>query len=502
MDLVKKLHDELAREHQRPPVSLPEKVLVVAAAIAMCAPPWMLGSMTWWAQSILFGLCAFAFLLSLGVGGGAVASSASVGQRLQFSIRCLLRFPLFWMGLIFLVYIAIQALNTDWEYATSADGRGWWMQKKPEGSYISWLPTGMETPFEQMNAWRALLYWAAPWFLLCALWVGVTRRRTARFLLWVLTLNAFAVGLLVIAQQLTGAEMIYWTFQSPNRQFAGPFTYRNHAGAFLYLSMAAPAILLHLTLRHREPGWPGKMVFLSFLLFFIYVAALFTGSRGAMLFGTVYLAMLLAVILFTQVLQGWKGVAVALILPLIMGGMAYVFWPQLSGLVQVVESNLKRTEKQMEGVEEGQELRMQVPKIVWEMVEDNKWAGWGAGSFRYYFPSYLLNHPEVAYSNYNRLKERGLLGKRPLRGLKVYHYAHCDTLQMAAEYGLVMTAFVFLAGGILFFWKPQGKGALVCMILLGGGLLLVFVHSWIDYLAYNPAVVMAATALLGIRPKL
>ncbi len=65
MDPIKKMHADLARRHRRPPVSLQEKLVAVTAALAMAAPPWLLGSMTWWAQSILLALCAICFLVAL-----------------------------------------------------------------------------------------------------------------------------------------------------------------------------------------------------------------------------------------------------------------------------------------------------------------------------------------------------------------------------------------------------------------------------------------------------
>ncbi len=362
----------------------------------------------------------------------------------------------------------------------------------------------MDTPFTQMNAWRALMYWAAPWLLLCALWVGITRRRSAGFLLWVLALNAFAVGLLVIAQKLTGAEAIYWTYPSPNPQFAGPFTYRNHAGAFLYLSLAAPAILLYLTLRRREQGWLGKMVFLSFLLLFIYIAAVFTGSRGAFLFGTLYLVALLAIILFTQLFQGWRGLAVAFVLPLVLAAIAYAFWPQVSGVVQVLEDNLSRTERDMEGLEAGTDVRIRIPQLVWEMVEDKPWTGWGGGSFRYYFPVYQYQYPELTYSNYARVQERIMQGRRRIPPLqpRTYHYAHTDTLQMAAEYGLPIVGLLLLGGTLLLLWKVGGATGFVCLVLTGSGILLYYSHSWIEFLLFSPPGLLVAISLLAIRPKL
>jgi len=58
----------------------------------------------------------------------------------------LARFPVFWIGLLFLAYIAIQGFNPAWLYAT--DGQGWWMTAAQP---IAWLPSSVDVPFAAVD---------------------------------------------------------------------------------------------------------------------------------------------------------------------------------------------------------------------------------------------------------------------------------------------------------------------------------------------------------------
>src|SRR5690606_22602817 len=98
------------------------------------------------------------------------------------------RFPLFWIGLLFLGYITIQSLNYSWEYVWTANQKGFYMQQLPEEEYISWLPSGMNTPFKMTNGWQALLMWAVPWLAACAMWCGFKRRKCWRIVLWMIAI--------------------------------------------------------------------------------------------------------------------------------------------------------------------------------------------------------------------------------------------------------------------------------------------------------------------------
>ena len=91
--------------------------------------------------------------------------------------RRLLRFPVFWLGLLLLGYVALQASNPVWAYIT--DGKYFWMMRIPGAD---WLPPGVRVPFEKWGPWRSFMVFGGAWLTVCAIWIGFTRRRTLQIL--------------------------------------------------------------------------------------------------------------------------------------------------------------------------------------------------------------------------------------------------------------------------------------------------------------------------------
>ena len=115
------------------------------------------------------------------------------------------------------------------------------------------------------------------------------------------------------------------------------------------------------------------------------------------------------------------------------------------------------------------------------------WLGWGAGSYRWIAPSFQAQMPEF-------LNKKGDLKTRT-------EYAHCDPLQMLAEWGRI-GAGIFAAGTLCFVvfavrnvrrWRGQTV-ALLC------GILFFAAHSTMDFVSYNPALLqMLAVLAVGVK---
>ena len=151
-----------------------EKAVVWIAALQVCSLPWMLGSMRPWAQLIGFGLALLAFACSL----LPRTYAGDYSRHQAFTLypwRKLIRWPLWWLGLLFFTYVLTQALNPAWEFVQKETT---WVMRRID--HIAWLPTGMRTPFAMMNPWRQMMIWGAPFLLACALWIGLTRRKADR----------------------------------------------------------------------------------------------------------------------------------------------------------------------------------------------------------------------------------------------------------------------------------------------------------------------------------
>ena len=203
-----------------------ETALLVIVALNLGFTPWALGTMHPWSQIISFGLALAGFCVAL-VNRHYSGEHSPEGAFKLIMWPKLIRFPLFWLGLALLVYITIQALNPAWVYALN--GPQWWLVPL---EHITWLPTGIESPFAKMNAWRTLMLYATPWLVVCAVWVGFTRRATVQRLLTIVVANGALLAIIGILQRVTHAKAILWVTSgySLSGGFFSTLIYKNHAG--------------------------------------------------------------------------------------------------------------------------------------------------------------------------------------------------------------------------------------------------------------------------------
>jgi hypothetical protein len=255
-----------------------EKALIIVAALHVCSLPWMLGGMRVWAQFIGLGLALVAIIVAL-VPRNYDGDLVHRDSYELYPHRTLIRWPLFWIGLMFFVYLLIQAFNPAWEFVQMENS---WGMRQIE--HIAWLPHGMRTPFETMNPWRQLIIWGAPFLLCCSLWAGLTRRKFLRLLVTVVVGNCVLFAVFALIQRATDAKEIYWSIKSSN-EFFGAFIYRNHGGAYLVLGFMLTAALAtwhrHIS-RHRMARSSPALV-LAFFSCVVLIAVGVSYSRGSVL---------------------------------------------------------------------------------------------------------------------------------------------------------------------------------------------------------------------------
>ena len=451
-----------------------EKILLSLVLAQLVFLPWALGGMRWWAQltSLVLALVTFAVALM----PRTYTAEFTTGPDFRMlPLPRLLKFPVFWCGLLLLGYIVVQALNPGWIYIER--DRLWWMEMLPR---IDWLPSGTANPFVLGGPWRMLVIYGAAWLLVCSIWIGLTRRRSLQLLLTGLAANGFALALFALVQRLTSNGKIYWSIPSANASFFGSFIYKNHAGAYLLLILIVATALAawHYLrgLRRMEKSSPSALfVFFAVLLATNIVVSYARGATLAMA------AFVLAAGLAFLVFQ-WRQpsdlrrplVSIALIAAL--GGFGYVGFSALSA-----EKALDRMQRLFEDENASVRSRQIASRATWEMLQDNWQWGTGAGSFRFLFPIYQQKHPEIFQQ-----------GKRRL----FWDHAHNDLLQIPVELGLPGVALIVIAGLFWFlrliktcFWENP------LAVLLVTGLLIVLAHAWTDFLFYNPAILLTWCAL-------
>jgi len=449
-------------------------VLVVAIA-CLAFLPWAIGSMHVWSQITGAALALAAFLAALLPEAGA---SEPPWPRL-------VRFPGFWAGLAVFAYVCVQALNPAWVYRASESL--WWLEPV---DYIAWLPAGMETPFDNSNQWRVLIVLGMVWTLVCAIWVGLRRRRPLQVLAIAMVANACLLSIIGLAQYLSGADRILWFVTSSNESFFGTFIYRNHAGPWLNLGVALACGLAWSfaarSTRRLDKSSPAPV--LAFVAVIIGLGVVFSLSRGSIVVLAVFtLAMLAALGLRALAHRGDRraGVAVAivaLVLVLFVAG----------GLQRLgVERVIDRFSRLVDREDASAQLRAIASQASGEMLAERWQLGWGAGAFRYGFPIYQMHHPEIYFPGGKNLSNR-----------LHWEHAHNDWLQWPIEYGaagMVLLAITPLFLLIRFVRAGGLTNPLALPVALGS--LLVLGHAAADFVFQNPAVLATWAAMLVMATR-
>ena len=466
-------------------------MLLIFAGALLIFQPWALGGMHLWSQYIAAALALIAFIVALIPRRYTELHHAGGALRLIMWPK-LLRFPFFWLGLIYFGYVLIQIYNPAWQFFRL--GAGWAVMPI---KHIAWLPHGVAgAPIEMMNGWRTLLIQITPWLLVCALWVGITRRKSIRILLTLIAVSGTVLALAVLLQRLTGTKKILWLWDAPASYFAGTFIYKNHAGAFFVLIIATCLGLAwwHMVRAERElrKSHPGMIyVFMSLLVF---TSLAFTYARAATMLGA--LLLLLAAIgfvirLFFRKSGGPPPIVSALTTLIGAGFLALCIvsfntdsvWKKFERLTEE-DAHSSITQRQLSA------------RATFDMAQTSLTYGHGAGSFRYVFPKFQQQYPDILHPRYFHKKSGEY---RYAKQRLFYEYAHNDYVQLLAENGLVG---VFLLGSTLiviviavwqnFVWRQPA------LLLLLAGPALVAINAWTDFPMHNPAILVGVCGVTAL----
>lgn len=453
--------------------------MLVMVLIELIYLPWAFGSTRGYTQLGALGLAIPVFILA--VLPRTYAGELSDGPAFRISPwRRLLRFPIFWLGLALLGYIAIQGANPS--YYREQFPTGHWRLVREDD--IPWLPTSIEAPYELHNAWRSLVIYATVWLTACAVWIGVTRRKTLHILLGVLVANACVIGIVGLIHRASGEPKLLWLREFRSAGSFGSFIYRNHAGAFLGLlafSALGLAVWHFFEGRKKMARSTPSALWLLAAVFLIFAVVL-SMSRGATIaVGTLGLAALvaMAVLRLTTTTQSTTPAIVNVLVILVVFGTVGFIVREVD--FREVKERFGRL-AEMGSNDPSVLSRAQVRESAADMLGDYWLRGVGAGSFSHRFPKYIRSKPLV-YQN-GRLR---------------WEHAHNDWLQIPIELGL--TGVLLLASGmgwIAYRWFRDGgyKHPLAVMLALGAGQTLV--HALMDFPLQNPAILVTWCTLLVI----
>lgn len=406
------------------------------------------------------------------------------------NLRRLTRFPGFWLGVALFALMLCQHVNASREILLQGENAWWKIIYVPE--HVAWLPNGVDAPFGfdgrlGMNALRQMCVFGSAWLVLCALWCGVRSRRIRTWLMWVLTLDAVLLAVFCLLRWSNNVSSEYLGYRTGVSSFFGVFSYKNHAAEFFVLSFSL-SVSLALTVWRRNAETfrkSGAHVLLAALSFFLWIAALCTASFAGIAEAAAWLFVVPALIAFSGLMRRTTWIAFGFVSALIAGLAAVWFatadmdatWNKLEAKVALMKK---------EEIDDRAPLR-ELTLNMYTRNATREVFGWGAGSYRWLAHTFQRQMPEF-------LDKKGRLKSWT-------EYAHCDPLQMLAEWG-ALGAGIFFAGTLWFFafaarnvrrWRAPSV-ALLC------GIAFFAAHSTMDFVSYNPALLLTlATAVVAFR---
>ena len=460
---------------RRVPIHPRERLLVGTVAVHLVFLPWALGTVHVWSQFVSLGLSSLSFIFALLPRSYDADHNSHAAPFRLFTWPKLIRFPLFWLGLLFLGYVFTQALNPAFRYTLTPDKLGWFMSPI---AHLTWLPTGMDTPFARANAWRSLVVYGSVWLTVCSVWTGLTRRKSLQTLLTVLAVNGVALAVFGFVQRGLGWDKIFGFWQPPASYFVSSFIYKNHAGAYfnLMLTLCAGLAYWHYTRGQRrlEKSTPGGLF--MFFAAVVTMIVIFSYSRTATFLMLGFQIIAFGTFILRELVLGpsdhRRPFATGV---LVLGIGAFV---ALVGYALKNVNVYARAEIVFaDGLEKTGRSRNLAADATMEMFRDRPALGWGAGSFRFYFPNYQVRYPEITTAP----------GVKRL----FWEHAHNDYLELLSEVGLVGTGILMaaLVIGVVallrtHFWENPAS------LLIALGLLQTLAHCWVDFNFYNPAILI------------
>lgn len=469
---------QFRRGQQVRPLTPAQRRFVWCAGLQLTFLPWAVGTMHLWSQLVSAALAVLTFAA---VPVARVQGWSGVARRLA-------RWPLFWLGLLWLAYTAIGGLNPATRWVQS--GPRWWLVPV---EYVAWLPASVDVPWTIGGPWRVLLIHGAAFVFGCAVWLAAERRRVGRALLLMVAMNGMLIAAVGLAQRLHLMPFpVDWLRPAdagplPGYAF-GTFVYKNHAGAYLLVALIAAVGLAgwyhEQADRSGEKSNPSGLLALGALV--MLAAIVVSHARGATL--TALALVLLWLVGFVAL--AWRRGGFRLQVALLAVGLAGGLIVTSAGALDYGAAWDRMEQGLADGGDRSLESRRAATAATLRLAADHRGWGSGAGSFPFVFPPYTMGNPL-------------LMGPDPSRPLW-WQQAHNDPVQVWAEYGVVGS--MILATAILIWLVPAlrpGRYLQAGDAVLLTGFVAVLVYSSFDFPLQCPAVLVSFLAIpaLGNAPR-
>ncbi len=455
-------------------IRLSEKILLLFLCITIIYPGWFYNNAALdfpeplpYLATLLLSLLIFSPLFDRGGIGFAPVRSRLVS---------LVKDPFFYLGLLCIIYVSIQYLNTGavrlWDSTVDVNVRF-------TPTRLTFLPFSVDEIFAR----RMVLWSFTAWSIILSLRHGISKKGQ-RFVFAVMLMNGIVLAVVGLAQYFSGTGKILWIF-SPDKgdYFYSTFGYENFGGAFFTLIFAVACGCLIDSIMQVRKERVGAFIKGSLAIASMPVLALsifLTNTRFCYL-ELFFLLLIFTIALFLLFLRqvGRKQAMVALVF------LSLVF----SGIVWIAFTSDHK------GSQDLRNMATNGRSFIDREFRARTWQWEAAVKVWRDYPLFGTGHDNIRY-----LQQRYLPKNWKRVGLsKGKANTHNDFLQYLSEFGIVgmtlfmMAIFYLLAQGLNYrFWKNP--------LLLWGfiGMGLNVVHSLIDLPYRNCLIVLNSAAILAI----
>jgi O-antigen ligase len=347
-----------------------------------------------------------------------------------------------------------------------------------------WIPSSANAG----TSLRALWLFDGIYFSCLNVALAVRRKRILRALLAALAANALVLSVFGTIQKLLSSTGIFFgAVGSPQVHFFASFVYDNHWGAFIVLMTCAT---MGLVLRYAD-GSRGRGFFGGPALTGLVAACVMgvtvplSGSRACtLLLGAVILVALVRGVPRVSRALHVSGVSSAGALAAMAAAVLAAGAGTWMVAGDVIHARAVKTKEQAEAmwVQGGMGSRSTLYHDTWRMARGRMLFGWGMGSFPTVFSLYNTQEPKS--------------DRIPI----VYHDAHSDWLQSAAEIGLFGTALIGAAVALPLAGVRRLRAAPIPYFMMTG-CALIAAYAWVEFPFGNVAVVLAwwASFMVGVQ---
>ena len=430
-------------------------------------------------------------------GGVGLAVAVLVALALEGRaaiFRAVSRDPVFYLGLAFLGYLALQWFNAGRAQYFDIGYRRWTYTDPP-------FP-GWPFAFSRSEAAQMLAWFFPAWTIAVAIRSRLLARRTLRGLLAFVAGSAALLAAFGLAQYASGTRAIYGR-QPLDGHFFASFGYGNHAGPFFVLAESVALGLLFreiLDIRRSHADTPSAMrvrhpwrVAGLVLIATLCAAGANMGfSRAGILLNAV-LGLFAAVYLWKR---AWARLTAAgrLNLAALTAGVLGCLFFLVAGFG---EHGIRREFKLRPAAAETMDTaweridvelgrRPAFARAAWAIWREHPWFGVGGWGYRYL----VADHVPEKY--WPALETRG------------WANVHVDALQFLAEFGAVGMGLLLAALGAMVrdVLAPRCSRHDAFCAMAAAGLLLTMVFSLVDIPFRCPAILYTWVALLATLPML